>query len=94
MKPASWENLPLSVREQFLWDCELEYDSYDSGKAECIHEILNGVINDENQRIVDMAWKSMSPETFRLRLEQARDTVKEQLRLIEEMIDTHRRFPV
>lgn len=92
MKPASWEQLPAVVQEQFLWDCDLDYDSYESSKAECIHDSMNGGMGIRNRETVDTAWKFMSEDSFKLRLEQARDSLKDQLRQVEELLDNHRRF--
>lgn len=94
MKPESWEQLPGPLLEQLLWDCDLDYNHWESSKAECIHDITNGNINDDNRRIVNTAWKFMSEDSFKLRLEQSRDVLKEQLRIVEEMLDNHKRFPV
>lgn len=87
MKPESWKHLPGPILEQFLWDCELEYDSYESSKAERVHSILNGSIYEDNQRIVDTAWKFMSEDSFRIRCENARNSLKSQLEEIQELLD-------
>jgi hypothetical protein len=92
MKPENWNQLPASILNQLLWDCDLEYDGYEESKAGKINEIENGQINDTNRRIVDTAWKFMSEESYNLRLEQERDSLKEQLKLIEELLDNNRRF--
>jgi hypothetical protein len=94
MKPKSWKSLPAPVLHRLLWDCDLDYCPYESSMAECVHQIECGNISELNEKMVDTAWKMMSPDSFRLRLEQERDSLKEQLRIIEEMLDNHRRFPV
>lgn len=41
MKPKSWTECPLIILESILWDVELDYDPYESSKAETIHRITN-----------------------------------------------------
>jgi hypothetical protein len=67
MKPKTWRECPYDVLEGILWDCDLEYDSYESSKAERIHEIQNGTIYEDNERIVNTAWSMLSEEDFRQR---------------------------
>lgn len=87
MKPASWEQLPASIRESLLWDCELEYDAYESSKAEKIHEILCGNIDGTNKQIVDTAWKFLSEDKFRIRCEMEMTALKGQLDHIIDLLD-------
>jgi hypothetical protein len=92
MRPESYPP-PLPVLEQLLWDCELEYDPYESSKSETIHAVTNGSISSHNDRIVKSVWKMMSNDSYKLRLEQARDSLQSQLRQIDEELDNLRRFP-
>jgi hypothetical protein len=93
MRPESFPP-PLPVFEQFLWDCNLDYDSYEGSKEETVHSILNGgYISEHNKRIIDTAWKFMSNDSYKLRLEQAKDTLLDQIRQIDEALDNLRRFP-
>lgn len=92
MRPEAYPP-PLPVLEQLLWDCELEYDPYEGSKAETVSAILNGSINSHNERIVKTAWKMMSNDSYKLRLEQTKDSLRAQLRQIDEALDNLRRFP-
>lgn len=92
MRPESFPP-PLPVFEQFLWDCELDYDPYEGSKDETVNGIINGSINEHNKRIVDTAWKFMSNDSYKLRLKQAKDSLKDQIRQIDEALDNLRRFP-
>ncbi len=92
MKPERWQDLPGTLLEPLLWDCELEYDVYEDSKAGCVHDIMNGSNVYRNQKIIDTAWKFMSEDSFKLRCEQARDGLKEQLSRVEELLDNNRRF--
>lgn len=92
MRPESYPPA-LPVFEQFLWDCELDYDPYEGSKAETVNAIINGSISEHNKRIVDTAWKFMSNDSYKLRLEQSKDSLKDQIRQIDEALDNLRRFP-
>lgn len=50
--------------DAFLWNCDLEYDSYESSMAEAIHDIECGNISIANEEIVKSAWAGVSEETF------------------------------
>ena len=64
-KPETWTQLPHRLLEEILWDIEdLEYCSYDSSKAECIHDILNEAVSDTNRRIINAYWQALSNESF------------------------------
>jgi hypothetical protein len=64
MKPH-WKELPESMLSDMLWDIEsLDYDGYESSKAEKIHEICCGLIDDRNERIIDAYWQATSEEKF------------------------------
>jgi ribosomal silencing factor RsfS len=68
MKPASFNDLPGSLQESFLWDMELDYDSYESSKAECIHMINVGAdISSTNKMIIANYFKALSVETISAR---------------------------
>ena len=55
--------MPSQLLNGFLWNLDLEYDSYESSKAEAIHNIECG--NDySNAKIIAAAWKMVSNETY------------------------------
>ena len=64
-KPKTWNQLPTRLLEEILWDIEdLDYEPYESNKAECIHNILNEGITDTNKKIVNAYWQALSDESF------------------------------
>ena len=71
MKPTEmkFNELPCSVQESLLWDMELEYDGYESSKAECIHQILCGShCSSTNELIIKNYMLALSKEALRDRL--------------------------
>ena len=68
MKPAKFDDLPGSLQESFLWDMELDYDSYESSKAETIHLIQVGAeISSTNKLIIANYYKALSVESISAR---------------------------
>lgn len=63
MKPESFFDLPNLLQEPLLWDMELKYDSYDSSKESCIHQITNGFITEANRKIIESHFQNVS-ESF------------------------------
>jgi hypothetical protein len=63
-KPSSWTDLPNTLLEVLLWDMDLDYCSYESSKAETIHEILNGNPSVTNSLIISNYYKALSVETL------------------------------
>ena len=64
-KLEKWESLPGRLLNSILWDIDsLDYDPYESSKAECIDNISNGIISDTNQKIIDAYWKALSLRGF------------------------------
>lgn len=71
MKPTEmkFNELPCSVQESLLWDMELEYDGYESSKAETIHTILCGShCSSTNELIIKNYMLALSKEALRDRL--------------------------
>ena len=71
MKPTEmkFSELPCSVQESLLWDMELEYDGYESSKAETIHTILCGShCSSTNELIIKNYMLALSKEVLRDRL--------------------------
>lgn len=87
MKPKTWQELPYTVLESILWECDLEYDSYEGSKEETIHAIHNGSINDTNKRIVDTAWTFITEDNFRLRCQVAISLLERELADTKKLID-------
>lgn len=82
MKPTEmkFNELPCSVQESLLWDMELEYDGYESSKAECIHQILCGSCSTTNEFVIKNFMLALSKDVLRDRLaaltQEAFDTAK------------------
>lgn len=70
MKPKSWKECPGVVLESLLWDLELEYDIYESSKAETIHHITcnSDDISSYNEELIRDYWDNMTASDFRHRL--------------------------
>ena len=64
-KPPNFFDLPAILQEDLLWDMELDYDHYESSKAETIHLILfsKSHIGSRNKDIIENAYKFMN-ESF------------------------------
>jgi len=83
-KPASWETLPAPLLNNFLWNLDLEYDSYESSKAEAVHSIECG--NDyHNEKIVNSAWAMVTAETYSQWIADYITSLKEQLEQLEKL---------
>ena len=70
MKPTEmkFDELPCSVQESLLWDMELDYDGYESSKAETVHDIMHGDCSPTNELIIKNYMLSMSKEVLCVRL--------------------------
>lgn len=83
MKPKSWKELPGPVLESILWDIDLDYDSYESSKAEAVHELMcNPDCSHTNGMIVSAYWKALSDESFDWIVDNAIETLKRQLKVL------------
>jgi hypothetical protein len=61
MKPTSFFDLPWVLQEILLWEIDnLDYDSYESSRAQCIHEISAGFVSSNNKYIIDNFYKNVS----------------------------------
>lgn len=79
MKPKSWTECPLIILESILWDVELDYDPYESSKAETIHRITNSTWDLRNERILNRFWDRFSESEFRSRLLSVKQNLERQL---------------
>ncbi len=81
MKPTKWQDCPDALLNRFLWECELEYDPYESSKAEAIHSIEcdPGSMSSENSRIIRTAWSFLSEDTFSAWVKQGIESLEIQL---------------
>jgi hypothetical protein len=61
MKPTSFFDLPWVLQEILLWEMDnLDYDSYESSRAECINYISGGDVSSNNKYIIDNFYKNVS----------------------------------
>ena len=60
-RPDFWD-LPYRVRESFLWNLELDYDSYESSMEEKVSQILSDPqgTSDNNRYIIDSSYARLS----------------------------------
>ena len=71
-----FNSLPGSVQEYLLREMELDYDGYESSKAETIHMILCGSdCSSTNESIIKNYWKALSPERLSVFLGHAEEHV-------------------
>ena len=83
MKPTSFFDLPWDLQEILLWEMNtLDYDGYESSRAECIHDISNGNVNATNKGYINNFYQNVSVESLQLRATQAKES---HLRSIEEL---------
>ena len=61
-KPA-FNDLPWSVQERLWRDMDdLDYDSYDSSREECLADIRNGYANSRNEEMMKRYYKNKSAD--------------------------------
>ena len=83
MKPTSFFDLPWSLQEILLWEIDtLDYNGYESSRAECIHDISNGNVSTANKGYINNFYQNVSVEYLQLRATQAKES---HLRSIEEL---------
>jgi hypothetical protein len=69
--------LPDSVRESLLWDMELDYDGYESSKADTIYGILfSGNCSATNDLIINNYYKALSPKSLLDTMDVVRTTAR------------------
>jgi len=79
-------SLPPTVKENLLWDIQLEYDWYESNKAEEIHCILHSHVNEINKAIINNYWLALSESSFLAVLTEIRNDLERQLDLTNKEI--------
>lgn len=85
MKPKDWKECPNAILEPLLWDLDLDYDHYESSKAEVIHQITCNAdsANDYNRGLIKGRWDHMTETEFQHRLASAMNYLKSQLQNLE-----------
>ena len=83
MKPTSFFDLPWALQEILLWEINtLDYDSCESSRAECIHDISCGNISSSNIYLIENFYKNVS--VYKLQ-RIAKSSKESHLRSIEEL---------
>lgn len=89
-RPTSFFHLPAAFQEDALWDMDLDYDHYDSSKAEAIHEMMAGYgIRTHHQRNAEMAEKwfaNLDDDSLKIRLNHLRDELTTTLDSIDSIL--------
>lgn len=65
MKPKSFFDLPSRLQESLLWEMELNYDPYESSKAETIHYLNNADCDSTNRAIIENAYKYLTEDSLK-----------------------------
>ena len=82
-KPTSFFDLPWALQEILLWEMDtLDYDSYESSRAECIHVISAGAVSSNNLHLIENFYKKVSVDKLQ-RI--AKSSKESHLRSIEEL---------
>ena len=85
MKPTSFFDLPWALQEILLWEMDnLDYDSYESSRAQCIHDIGNGDIT--NKYIIENFYKNVSVEHLQLRAKQCKESLQRSIDELDKII--------
>jgi len=75
-----FNDLPQTVQNRIIWEIELDYDSYESSKAACIHDISNGQISYTNEEKINNYCLGLSIETVLTYATQERDDLAAQIK--------------
>jgi hypothetical protein len=87
MKPTSFFNLPRALQEILLWEMNtLDYDPYESSRAECIHDILCGNANTTNYGYINNFYQNVSVDHLQLRATQAKESHLHSIEELNEII--------
>jgi hypothetical protein len=75
MKPTSFFDLPWVLQEILLWEIDnLDYNSYESSRAQCIHEISAGFVSSNNKYRIENFYQNVSVEHLQLRAKQCKES--------------------
>lgn len=87
-KPEDWYDQPHQLLERWLWDRDLEYDGYETSKAEEIHSIIcnKPPDHDTNRQRLDKAWSHVTEEQYRSRLAELINELSDQVKQLQELL--------
>jgi hypothetical protein len=87
MKPTSFFDLPWVLQEILLWEIDnLDYDSYESSRAQCIHDISNGAVSSFNKYRIENFYKNVSVEYLQLRAKQCKESLQRTIDELDKII--------
>jgi hypothetical protein len=87
MKPTSFFDLPWVLQEILLWEMDnLDYDSYESSRPECINYISGGDVSSNNKYIIDNFYKNVSVEYLQLRAKQCKESLQRSIDELDKII--------
>ena len=87
MKPASFFDLPYVLQEILLWEMNtLDYDGYESSRAECIHDIMNGNVNSTNKGYINNFYQNIDVEYLQLRAKQSKESLQNSICELDKII--------
>jgi hypothetical protein len=89
-KPESWRNLPNAVLDLWLSNyVELDYEPYESSRAEVHHHVLCGNVTSRNEDIIQEAYKNLSLETLETVTKNVLQDLERQLEVVKNFLTTH-----
>lgn len=59
-----FDELPTCLQERLLWEMELDYDSWESSRAEAVNDCMNDCISSTNKMIIENYCKAMTDATL------------------------------
>ena len=84
-KPKFHE-LTYELQEQIVWDCDLDYDSYESSMAECVHMFMCGNGNRQNTEMVERRYESMELSDIEQRMKAELSSLEEKCKSLTDLL--------
>ncbi len=85
MKKPTLSELPHSVYEEMLWEMDaLDYDGYESSRAECIHDIMNENVSRRNSELISSYYERLTAEEVHTKMSNKLDNLNNQSNYIRE----------
>jgi len=75
------------ILEDWLWTLVLDYDPYESSKAQAVHDTLCGNESVNNDRILKAAWDAMPEEQWQEMLSRKIEEAEFTLKKLKGMLD-------
>lgn len=89
MKPSKWQDCPSEILEDILSNIDLEYDHYESSKAEEIHIILNSRLSNRiNEYLLEDYWNKLTEIQFVNLINSKINAYKSQIAYLEVFISS------